>query len=130
MTDEGHKSEISFHDSELTGVAIPQPKEIRLTFKLLDGKMANVCLQGIRYFKCDNFLEGNIVFDFEEVPPDGIAPSDYSALLLIEDGAQPEFLQRLKEELAEGSLKFFRLESSYGAEIRVLCKDAIIERPK
>jgi hypothetical protein len=93
---------------------------MRLSFRTEDGEPFEIMLHGVSHFKCDNFRQGNIVFDVEQVSAGDILSDEFEALLYLKKDERPDFSTKIMAKLESGELKFLRIGSSYGAEISAI----------
>lgn len=127
------------HDSNFTGIAVlraddrDEERDIRLSFESENGECFNVTLHSCKLFRCDNFRQGNVVFELSELKADKVSRHDVERLVCLDD---VEYVRNLNEErltedtdkifdlIRSRKMKFIKMGSSYGAELFALCKEA------
>jgi len=123
------------HDGYILGVLISAEKVIEIIVKSVGGQSFTIRLAGVERFRCDEFLEGNIIDDFHFYS--GMAPHREDLEVLL-PAPHPEVAQEYKDKyeayiletsrrIVAGKRVFVRSFTSYGAEIFALCRDVEIE---
>ena len=115
-----HHCDVPFHDSQLIGLRCIEPRVMRLSFVLVNQEKVDLLVHDIVAFRCDNFREGNIVFQVEEPPMAHIEAEEVSHLLQIPDPSH-HHVETLVNRITTGELLYLRVEGSYGAEITAAC---------
>lgn len=111
------------HDGELRKIEIPGDKSFTLTFETIDGNVKVLTLQDVAHLRCNNLLQGNIVFDIQKIE----APSldDLARVTTMETSVSEkgrDYLRDQQKAVQRGEILFLRMESSYGCVLDVLCR--------
>ena len=130
------------HDSLFMGIRIlgtgkkGEERNIRLFFVSDKGDSFQITLHNTQMLKCDNFRQGNIVFDLSELNPDKVSRIDIERLICHDDIEHVRNLneerltkdtERISEIIRSGEMKFIKMGSSYGAVLLALCERAAVE---
>jgi hypothetical protein len=113
---------VDFHDANLVSIQIGQQKEIRITCELQSGQTATVRLSGVSHFRCNDFREGNIVFEFECIRSVKVDKSEFKWLLDVDKGEFSDYIDKLCDQVEQGQLEYVKLTPSYGAMLSALCE--------
>ena len=106
------------HDANLLGIsATPDGKSVTLSARRSDGSSCQVIFNGVVCFRCDAFLQGNIILSLTEV-----SPPDLSAWLKEAFGDYAPAFDQVRQEVEAQRLSCFSLTSSYGAEASCLAR--------
>ena len=111
------------HDGELRRIEIPGDKSFALTFETLDKEVRSLTLEGVEHLRCNNLLQGNIVFDIQQLENPSLA--DLARVTSMETAASEkgrDYLRDMQKAIQQGELLFLRLESSYGCMLDALCR--------
>jgi hypothetical protein len=111
------------HDGELRKIEIPGNGTLSLTFETIDRVTHSLRLEGVERFRCDNLLQGNIVFDIQRIEDPSL--DDLARVTSMEDRNSEKgrnFLRDQQTAVRQGELMFLRLESSYGCVMDALCR--------
>lgn len=122
------------HDGYILGVLIQTEKVIEIIVQSINGQRFSIHLSGVEHFRCDEFLEGNIICSFHFFS--GIVPYRGDLELLL-PAPHPNVAQEYKDRheayivetmrgIVAGEHVFVRSYTSYGAEIFALCDDVEI----
>ncbi|MDA1324284.1 MAG: hypothetical protein O3C34_06030 [Proteobacteria bacterium] len=96
--------------------------DIVLSFRSVAGEAFEAVLHSVSDFRCDNFRQGNIVFEMIEVPPREVSRREIEHLKQIGPEDFPEHMEQVLLSIETGEYKFIRLGSSYGAVLCALCR--------
>jgi len=112
------------HDGNLIGIMI-NDVDIRLSI-VREDKPHYINLVNVSFFKADNFLSGNIIFEARTKNIGDMSESELTSLLedLIEEGLVNGVL--LKRFISERKL-YFELNPSYGCQITSICDNVEYE---
>lgn len=111
------------HDGELRKIEIPGDESLTLTFETINKKARTITLEGVERFRCDNLLQGNIVFNIRRIEDpslDDLARVTGMDSPVSEKGR--DFLRDKQLAVRQGELQFLTLQSSYGCALDVLCR--------
>jgi ribosome biogenesis GTPase A len=105
------------HDADLLAVIISDTnlKETTLRFKSVEPKIYEVTLHNVQHFRCNNFLEGNTVFEVSVLK--NILISIEPLLWMLEQYDDHKYAESFIERIQQGKLTFIKVDSSYGAQI-------------
>jgi hypothetical protein len=100
------------HDGFLGGIHTdPGVNRVTLSIRRTDGSHCAVVFKGVVRFRCDSFLEGNIVLSLvEEVP------NDLAGWLQSRFGEYAPGLEEVRDAIMTRRLHCYSLTSSYGAD--------------
>lgn len=106
----------NLHDARLLAVASDaDDARVRLHLRREGGGDVEVVFDDVKSFRCDEFLEANIVFELLETRPD-----DVRTWLLDAFGEYAPCAETVEKLVEAGTLRCFELASSYGASVRCL----------
>lgn len=107
----------NLHDGHLLAIIISEDvqREITLRFKSLEQKIYIIKLHKVKYFRCNNFLEGNIVFGVTVLK--NVVVDRSTLMWMLQDTKNPKDAEVLVEKIRQGELTFIKLDSSYGADL-------------
>jgi hypothetical protein len=111
-----HVVEPSLYDGALYGILTTPNAELWLFCETAEGETLELRLPGLMSLRCDNFREGNIIFEVNESR--SAAPIRLLRQVLGYDEAYPE----QPPEIPEGEWTLFEVTSSFGCELRALAK--------
>lgn len=132
----------SFHDGYLTGLAVGEGTA-ELSLRRLSGERYVLKLIGVERFRCDEFLEGNIVGTVWLLSGDRAvhmsALVERSVRRALLDGPPPDapaearlaFDRIVAEQvsrLSKAEVELIVLESAYGAQVEAICSSSNLER--
>jgi hypothetical protein len=110
------------HDGELRGIEIPGDKTVTLTFETLEKQTLSLTLEAVEHFRCDNLLQGNIVFEIERLDdPSLIDLARVTGMEGVASEKGRDYLRDRQEAVHRGDLMLLKLQSSYGCSIDALC---------
>lgn len=112
------------HDSSMCGIRLLDKARAVLFFSTDEGDHFEVCLDGIRSIKLNDFREGNTVLDFS------MMSGDEGSLRLVanlyevdfESEKSKPYFQEIIDLLNSNQLKIIQLNPSYGCDLLALCK--------
>lgn len=116
------------HDSLLTGIQGAEGKDLLLFFTSEDGQDFTLRLQGVEQFLCNEFREGNIVFDIVIESKDRFDRNALRKLLELGKNRSSSALESYAERLSEGEIILLTVTCSYGCEILCVCRGFHLER--
>lgn len=108
--------EPSVHDAEVIAVSLENEDQINITILNDNKDVIYFYLLGVEKFKCNNFLEGNIILDIT-VYNSQMVPQELLAQILNSDE-----ISFYEKKLLNNELVFFSLQPSYGCEILAICR--------
>jgi hypothetical protein len=111
------------HDGELRRIEIPGDKTFALTFETIDKEVRTLRLQDVEHLRCNNLLQGNIIFDIQQLEDPSLA--DLARVTSMETAASEkgrDYLRDMQKAVKSGELMFLRMESSYGCTLDALCR--------
>lgn len=111
------------HDAKLWKIELNEPSTVILGFRDQAGLVYYMTLLSVEYFKCDDFREGNIVFEVTEADPAHIDMPALRRLLHLRENETTQQLQNIINELRSRTKKLIQLTPSYGSEITCICAD-------
>lgn len=131
------------HDSLFTGIMIlgtaenDKRTDIQLCFTSVKGESFQIILRNIQMFKCDNFREGNTVFEIRELKAEEVSRHSLERLACHDDieyvrGLGEERLTKETEQISDiirSGMKYIEMGSSYGADILAICENVEIDPP-
>jgi len=132
---DGTLKNVALHDGYILGVLIQEEKIVEIIVQEdFTRQIFTIRLSGVERFRCDEFLEGNIILSFHFFS--GIVPNRDDLELLL-GTSHPDVAQEYKDRheayiaerirgIAVGERVFVRSYTSYGAEIFALCDDVEI----
>lgn len=112
------------HDANLYSIET-HGDENRVEMRLVTegGRPMRLTFFSVDYLMCNNFQAGNIVFDLKEIDSAKLGVGLISDLLGISEESARLELDRIEPNIRSGKKKLFSIQSSYGADILVLCRD-------
>ena len=141
ITAEVVKMDARLHDSQFMGIRIlstaknDEGEDIQLSFTSVEGEIFQIILRNTQMLKCDNFRNGNTVFDISELKSNEVSRHALERLAchddieyvrgLNEDGLTKE-TERIREIIRSG-MKYIEMGSSYGADLLAICERVEIE---
>jgi hypothetical protein len=111
-----------YHDAKLTGISIQENGDISLAFAGTNGGSFVCMLRGVKHFCCDNFREGNTIFDRQLTESPAAMAKDLRKLLFALPDEVPKELASLRAQIESGGLSFYKLDASYGATVVAICE--------
>jgi hypothetical protein len=108
------------HDSQLIGIDLAV-NDTKITFKLTDGSISLIHINGIDRLFCKDLLEENIVSKVDIISCDNITNSDaeYFVSMHAVLSDHVSYLKHIKKL----SKVMLIVESSYGAELGCVCSN-------
>lgn len=105
------------HDSNLLAIIISETdsKQITIRFKSVESIIYEVILNRVEHFRCNDFLQGNIVFEISISK--GIIVDKEELLWIWNNKQKPQYIEKMIEKINNGELTFLEVGSSYGAKI-------------
>jgi len=130
LHDDGVLKRPYLHDGYVLGIAIREKSSIEITVKDVQENHYQIRLNSVQRFRCEEFLEGNIIFD--ATIKSGAAPDDGSLRRLMPaphplaeqqyHSKAEQYLDEVQEKIKSGDLAFFEITASYGCTVLALCK--------
>lgn len=120
------------HDGSIIGIQSSDGQDVMLTIRCDDSDAYELVFHSVRSFKCDNYREGNIILDVEEVGAEELARD--LRWLFAHTGEPPSEVRsdvlvgETKAKILSGKLKLVRINPSYGAEAMCLCRDYSVRK--
>ena len=116
----------NLHDSNITKIEFLEDS-VAFYFKLVTDQTCCIEFSGEVYLRCDNVLEGNIIFDVV-VHPAGDAcmewVEDVNSFSFKEVGEQQKLhYETTLKKFQDGELKLVSINPSYGCEGIITCKN-------
>jgi hypothetical protein len=111
------------HDGELRRIDIPGDDSLTLTFETINREVRTITLEGVEHFRCDNLLQGNIVFDIQRIEDPSL--DDLARVTGMDSAVSEKGRGHLRDKqlaVRQGELQFLTLRSSYGCSLAVLCR--------
>lgn len=115
------------HDANLNSIELLKDDRIKLGLSDDENKTRHVIFAGVKSLICNNFREGNIVFEMDELPFNSIDKNIVESVLGISEGDSSDYVKKILSEIHSGSLKIIRIRPSYGADIIILCEGFTLE---
>ena len=112
------------HDANLYSIESHGDDE-RVEMRLVTeaGRPMRLTFFSVDYLMCNKFQAGNIVFGLDEIDSANLGVGVISDLLGISENSARVELDRIGPQIRSGKKKLFSIQSSYGANILVLCRD-------
>jgi hypothetical protein len=111
------------HDSNLVKIDFCDKKNIKLSFKVVEGDVITMHLIGVEEFVCDEVRQGNIVLDLT-ISSGRNAPMEKLNRLFKKPKYEHEkhafFLENIKQKIFNKELSILELNPSYGCKLIAL----------
>ena len=122
----GQLLEPNFHDGLVEAIDVSKGESAELLLSTVEGDRYLLVLSEVRYLRCSEFREGNIIFDLS-VFSGTVPPNDLLGALLGTDG-EDIHSKRFSASVLKGDLTLVSITPSYGCELQALCS-AVELRP-
>ncbi len=103
------------HDAQLVCIEYLPEKSIRIDFLKVDNTKKSLLMTGVKFFFCNQLLEGNTVLSVDVLATEEHLTKDLA--YFVEREGRSQWVRRLKKTIADENLCMLLLDSSYGAEL-------------
>lgn len=120
----------NFHDGYIVGIELKKDKTVHLKLQTLDDKQFILEMQGVERLLCNEFAEGNIIFDIVII--NNREPNEKSLRYLLGEPhpkaqelyirQHQEMIAREKANILKGEKVFVNITTSYGCELHCICR--------
>jgi hypothetical protein len=134
IDDNGFLRSPNLHDGFLDGILLAGENRATVLLRTVAGQSFSMQIIGVEALVCNDFRQGNIIFDVQIVSR-VVASEDTLGHLFVPphpDAAlefhdeHKRFLGRQISRIKDGELKLVSIESSYGCNLKALCQDITI----
>ncbi len=111
----------NLHDSNLWRIENVEPDRTKICFRTVENDVYEMDLFGVERFRCDNFLEGNIVFGLYFITDEEEIQNIIKRILEVKHVNVGTYASRLVEDVKKGKKQLIAIDPSYGCEISCVC---------
>ena len=120
------KRKESLHDGWLLAVEILDDGKIQLKCKTIKEERITFILSGAKFLEVNNFREGNIILDYENVPVDESNTNEMVELFYDNRSSEDARTVLVQQAISE-KWRIFRINPSYGATVIAICESVQVE---